>query len=91
MGDTPTPPNGSSSRVTTFELYQAIEALRLEVRLEARVVKQAIEGKNGINDRLDDHELRLRPVERWKNAVPVGTLLLMATTTIALIALFMKG
>lgn len=33
----------------------------------------------------DDHEVRLRSVERWKNALPVATLLFIATSIMGLI------
>lgn len=88
---------GDSSRVTTFQLYQAIteleksnEARYSELRGELRYLRQALEGKGGVNDVLTDHEERLRPVERWKSALPVSTLMFMATTAVALVGLFLR-
>jgi hypothetical protein len=65
-------PSADSSRVTTFQLYVAIEGVKTELALqramlEAIVVKQI------------DHEQRMRSVERWKLSVPVSVLLALAT------------
>lgn len=62
----------------------------LILRVEAKVDR--IIDRYDVHDRmLTDHEARLRQTERWKNALPVSTLLFMATTVLAVVALFMRA
>lgn len=49
------------------EIYDAV----LGVREDVRSLKQ---DNKSVNETLDDHEDRLRSVERWKYGVPVATL-----------------
>jgi hypothetical protein len=49
------------------EIYDEIVGTREDVRS----LKQ---DRENVNDTLDDHETRIRSVERWKYGVPVATL-----------------
>jgi hypothetical protein len=74
-----------------------ISALRAEVRqlaaeqralgAEIRVLSVKFEG---INEGARDREMRIRGLEKWKNALPVATLTFLGTTSVALVALFFR-
>jgi hypothetical protein len=62
-----------------------------DLRIQVKAIDLTITGKGGLGDLATDHESRIRAGERWKNALPVATLLFMATTTLGVIALFLRG
>ncbi|MBA0054305.1 hypothetical protein E0L36_26670 [Streptomyces sp. AJS327] len=59
------------------EIYDAVQSLREEVRSLAQT-------REAVDSTLEDHEERIRGIERWKYALPVaavtsaGTLILAA-------------
>jgi hypothetical protein len=53
---------------TTLELaqYQTDHDILIELRTEMRLLRETIkESSNGVNGKIDDHEKRLRFIERW--------------------------
>jgi hypothetical protein len=59
------------------EIYDAV----LGVREDVRSLKQ---DNASVNETLDDHESRIRSIERWKYGVPVATLSGLIATGAAL-------
>jgi hypothetical protein len=63
------------------EIYDAV----LGVREDVRSLKQ---DRENVNDTLDDHESRIRSVERWKYGIPVATLSGLVATGAAIYSAF---
>lgn len=75
------------------QLQRQMEGQMADLRSQVSSLRQTI-GTNkdeGIQSMLNDHEHRMRPIERWKNALPVATILFMATTVLAVVALFVRN
>ncbi len=49
------------------DIYDQIVGLRDDVR-------SLLQSNESVNETLDDHEERLRAVERWKYSVPIGAI-----------------
>lgn len=63
---------------------------RLSDKLDAAAAALRLQDKIN-SDTAKDHEIRLRSVERWKNALPVSTIITMATLAIGVFALLTRG
>ena len=68
-----------------------LAALRAEVRALTATVNTLVIRFDYMTKAGEDQEARLRSMERWKNALPVATLTFLGTTSVALIALFLRG
>lgn len=66
----------------TAEERRDLEILRLEVSGKLDLI---IAGMGQLAKQSEDHEDRLRSMEKWKNAVPVAFLLAAASIIVALI------
>jgi hypothetical protein len=60
-----TEPDPLGVTISAREIYDQIVGLRDDVR-------SLVQSNHEVSKTLDDHEERLRSVERWKNAVPVA-------------------
>ena len=68
-----------------------LSALRAEVRALTATVNTLSVKFDYLTKSAEDREARLRGLEKWKNALPVATLTFLGTTSVALVALFMRG
>lgn len=68
-----------------------LQVLAAEVRVLTSTVDRLVTKVDVQGERTRDHEDRLRSVERWKAALPVSTLVTMATLAIGLFALVTRS
>ena len=69
--------NGSVVRVTLKDVYETVR------RIEADVAEL-----NATIPRVADHEVRIRGLERWKNAVPAAVVIALGAAAAAFIRAF---
>ena len=63
--------------ISAREIYDQIVGLRDDVR-------SLVQSNQEVSKTLEDHESRLRSVERWKNAVPVAAIGAVASAGITI-------
>lgn len=66
--------NGSVVRITNQMIYAEVQALQRDMA----DIKAAVA-------RIDDHEMRLRSVEVWKNAIPVALIFGVVSIVLAIL------
>ncbi|MFJ4794010.1 hypothetical protein [Kitasatospora purpeofusca] len=73
-----TPPDPLAVTIGAREVYDAV----LDVQRDVRALAQAGES---VREELDDHENRLRDLERWKYTLPIAAVsgVVAATATVA--------
>lgn len=60
------------------EIYDQVVGLRGDVR-------SLVESREAVEETLDDHEERLRSIERWKYSVPVAALSAVAGAVVSIV------
>jgi hypothetical protein len=68
---------GPGVTVTLREIYDALIEVRGDVR-------SLVEGREDTDKTLEDHEQRLRSIERWKYGAPLATLIAVGSTVAAI-------
>lgn len=63
--------------ITNREVYDAVMSLRSDVQ-------SLTQSRNDAGETLDDHETRIRAIERWKYGVPLATLIAVGSTIAAI-------
>lgn len=95
------PAEENSSSFTNKEIITEVRGLRdlmTEVRGEVKIIaerlnwtKESLDGhKKDSEEKHADFEKRIRKADAWRNAMPVGLMLLACTLAIGLFALFKK-
>lgn len=62
-----------------------LELLRLEMTGKLNLIIQQLNAEpDGLVRKVSDHETRLRKVEAWKYGIPIGVIMGLAMTAVAL-------
>lgn len=79
--------NGNSVRVTNQMIYDELRQVERQVAdiKEGIAVHLSLGAHPQAKEKLDDHEKRVRSLEAWKNAIPVATVLAIASIIVAIL------